>query len=123
MSWYQLKLFLEHSSGVTMDSIHVIVGVVIQLIVARLSGRTVANWLPWLCVLVLELLNEASDLWIEQWPQPGMQYGESAKDLLITMFLPTLLLLTARYCPRVFGATKRDPRLPRPGAEKLPDLD
>jgi hypothetical protein len=42
-------------------------------------------------------------LWIEQWPDLSMQYGESVKDLLLTMALPTLLLVAARLRPQLFG--------------------
>ena len=109
MSWYQLKLFLQYSSGISMDSIHVIVGVAVQLLVAKLSRRSVGHFLPWIAVLMLELLNEASDLWIEKWPDPGRQYGESAKDIVVTMFLPTLLLLVVRFCPKLFAYRKAEP--------------
>lgn len=56
---------------------------------------------PWLMVLALELANEWSDLYIEVWPQHAMQWGESAKDVLLAMALPTLLLIVARYRPRL----------------------
>ena len=37
-----------------------------------------------------------------QWPQRGMQYGESVRDIVLTMFLPTLLLFAARAMPQLF---------------------
>jgi hypothetical protein len=120
MSWYQIKLFLQHSAGITMDATHVIVGVLILLLAARLTRRSVADPLPWLCVFVLELINEASDLWGEQWPEPGMQYGESAKDILLTMFLPTILLLAARLSPGIFGPRGRPAAAPREPDEQTP---
>jgi hypothetical protein len=45
------------------------------------------------------------DLWIEQWPDPGQQYGEGAKDLLLTMAVPTMTMLAARARPDLFRAT------------------
>ena len=99
--WYQVKLFLERASGFSMDSLHVIVGVVIQLAVALVFRTSVARPWPWLAVLALELVNEASDFRVERWPQPGMQFGESAKDVILTMLLPTLILLVARYRPKL----------------------
>ena len=33
----------------------------------------------------LILCNEAVDLWVERWPDPGQPYGEGVKDLLLTM--------------------------------------
>ena len=95
--WYQVKLFLEHASGFSMDALHVILGVVLQLAFAFLFRSSVARPLPLLSVLALELLNEASDFRVEIWPQPGMQFGESAKDIIMTMALPVLLFVVARY--------------------------
>ena len=52
-------------------------------------------------MFALELANEANDLRVEQWPQPGMQYGEGAKDIILTMALPLLLFLVARKRPKL----------------------
>jgi hypothetical protein len=48
-------------------------------------------------------LNEAGDLWVEQWPEPAMQYGEGLKDIVLTMFLPTVLILVARFRPGILS--------------------
>lgn len=99
--WYQVKLFIEHSSAFSPDALHVFAGVAIQLLTAAVLRRPVSRWAPWLVVLVAIIVNEAIDLWVERWPQPGMQYGEGAKDVLLTMILPTMLLLVARLRPRL----------------------
>ena len=101
--WYQVKLFLERASGFSMDALHVIVGVLLQLAIAALFRTSVARLLPLLAVLALELVNEMSDFRVEIWPQPGMQFGESAKDIILTMALPTLLFLVARFRPKLLG--------------------
>ena len=80
-----------------MDSLHVLAGVMLQLAAARVMRTSVADFRPWLLVLGLELANEAYDLLVEHWPDPGMQWGEGLKDVLLTMFLPTILLLVARH--------------------------
>ena len=100
--WYQVKLFFARASGFSMDSLHVIVGVVVQLAIALLFRTSVARPWPLLSVLALELINEASDFRVERWPQPGMQLGESVKDVVLTMALPTLIFLVARYRPKLF---------------------
>ena len=97
--WYQVKLVVARASGFSMDSLHVIAGVVAQLAFALLFRTSVARPLPLLLVLAIELVNEASDFRVERWPQPGMQLGESAKDVILTMVLPTLIFLVARYRP------------------------
>jgi hypothetical protein len=101
--WYQVKMLLEHATGVSMDALHVLAGVLAQLLFAALFRIPLRNWRPWLFVLALLLLNEAGDLWVEQWPQPAMQYGEGLKDILLTMLLPTALILCARVRPTIFA--------------------
>ena len=97
--WYQFKLVRSHASSFSMDSLHVALAPVGMLVFAWLLGTSIARWTPWLLVLGLELLNEAYDLWYERWPDPGQQYGAGLKDVLLTMALPTLLLLLARHRP------------------------
>lgn len=101
IDWYQLKLFAQHASGISMDALHVIVGVVLQLLLALLFRSSVARPMPLLVVLALALLNEANDFRVEIWPDPGMQFGEAVKDVVLTMFLPTLIFLVARYRPKL----------------------
>jgi hypothetical protein len=36
-----------------------------------------------------------------------MQYGDGTKDIFLTMALPTLLLITARVTPRIYGRGRR----------------
>ena len=101
--WNDAKTFVEHMIGFSHDALHVLVGVCLQLILAalfRMSARSIG---PWLMVFALELANEWSDLYIEVWPQHAMQWGESAKDVLLTMALPTLLLIVARYRPKLLS--------------------
>jgi hypothetical protein len=103
IDWYQLKLFAQHASGISMDALHVIVGVVMQLLLALLFRSSVARPMPLLVVLAFTLLNEANDFRVEIWPDPGMQFGEAVKDVVLTMFLPTLIFLVARYRPKLLG--------------------
>ena len=97
--WYQLKLFIEHASGVSMDTLHVLAGFAIFLVAALALKRSAASALPWLATLLLEIGNEAYDLTVELWPDLGSQLGEAAKDIILTMTLPTILLLVARWRP------------------------
>lgn len=101
IDWYQLKLFVQHASGFSMDALHVIAGVVLQLAIAFVCRSSVARPLPLLAVLGLELVNEASDFRVERWPDPAMQFGESAKDVILTLLVPALLFLIARRRPKL----------------------
>ena len=108
--WYQVKLFIEHASGVSMDALHVLLGFAIFLIAALALRRSTASTLPWLATLLLEVGNEAYDLTVELWPDPGSQLGEGAKDIILTMALPTLVMLVARLRPTLLTEGRR-PRL------------
>jgi len=100
LGWYQLKLFIEHASGISMDALHILVGFILFMLAARLLRTGAGSLRPWLALLLLELGNEAYDLHVERWPNLGSQLGEGAKDILLTMALPTLLLAIARWRPR-----------------------
>ena len=103
LGWYQIKLFIEHASGVSMDALHVIAGFVIFVIASRMLRCSLASPLPWLALLMLELGNEAYDLRVELWPDIASQLGEAAKDILLTMALPTLVACLARWRPQLFA--------------------
>ena len=102
--WHEIKTFIERSAFVSTDSLHVIAGVLLQLLFAMVLRRPMSKWLPWLLVFAALLFNEAVDLWVEQWPSLAEQLGESAKDVLLTMFLPTVLMLAARSRRFMAGA-------------------
>ena len=84
-----------------MTALHVIIGVMLQLLIALLFRSSVARPMPLLALLALELVNEANDFRVEIWPDPGMQFGEAVKDVVLTMFIPTLTFLIARRRPKL----------------------
>jgi len=101
-SWYEAKMFIEHASVVSSDALHLLVGTLIWLLIAFVLRKPITRWLPWLILLGLIAFNEAVDLWIERWPDLAMQYGETAKDVALTMILPTVLMFAARLRPGLF---------------------
>ena len=101
LGWYQFKLFVEHVSGISMDALHILIGFILFLWVALIFRRGAASGLPWLAVLMLEIGNEAYDITVERWPDIGSQLGEGAKDIMLTMALPTLIMLVARWKPQL----------------------
>lgn len=46
--------------------------------------------------------NDMIDLWVEKWSYPGMQYCEDAKDVILTMFVPTVIMIAVRIRPSLF---------------------
>ena len=106
-AWHQGKLFFEHSFAIDHDALHVIVGVLVWLVAALLLRRPITSWLPFLWLFAVILWNETVDLWVEQWPDPGMQYGEGFKDLALTILVPALLMASARIRPDLFLSSSR----------------
>lgn len=101
-AWHEWKLFFERSTAFSHDAVHIIAGVLVQLAAAFLLKKPISSRWPWITVLAATLINEAIDLRVETWPDAWMQYGEGFKDLLLTMLLPTLLMVTARWAPQLF---------------------
>jgi hypothetical protein len=106
-AWHQGKLFVEHAVAIDHDALHVLVGIFAWLALAVLFRRPVTSWIPFLWCFALALWNETVDLWVEQWPEPGMQYGECAKDVILTMLAPAMLMIVARLRPDLFRKTPR----------------
>jgi hypothetical protein len=85
------------------DALHIYAALLIQVMTAKLSGRTLGDKLPWMAVLAIELLNEAVDLMrggedqIKAWQVTG-----GIHDIINTMILPTVLLLLCRRAPYLF---------------------
>lgn len=107
--WFDHKTAFERSLAFGDDALHPIVGVLLLLVLAALLRRPLASWLPWLALFGLELLNEWADLTGEVWPDRDNQWGESAKDVLLTMLLPTVLLLAARWRPGLLIRERDNP--------------
>ena len=116
LSWYQVKTFIEHASFVSSDALHVIAGVLVWILIALTLRRPLSSGVPLAWVLVILLFNEVVDLWVERWPDLAMQYGESAKDLMVTMALPALLTALIRLRPQLF--VRRGSRGPGGGARR-----
>ena len=105
--WSEYKEFVEHSVAFSDDVLHCIIGVAIQLLLALILRSSIDRWMPWVILLILELANEANDIIVDPWPEPGKQLGECTKDVLLTMALPTLLLIVARLKPGLFTGRRR----------------
>jgi hypothetical protein len=76
-------------------------------LIALALRRPLWSGVPLAWLLAILLFNEVVDLWVERWPDLAMQYGESAKDLMVTMALPALLMALARLRPQLFVRRER----------------
>lgn len=103
IDWYEAKQFVERATDLSMDALHLAAGVFLLLGFSILMRRSVTDLRPWLAVLLVTLINEAADLWVDRWPSPAAQFGEAFKDIVVTMVLPTTILLTARHLPELYA--------------------
>ena len=110
MSWYETKMFIEHASVVSSDALHVVVGVLVWMLVAVLWRKPLTARGPLAILIGLIIFNEMVDLWAEQWPDKAMQLGESAKDVVLTLLLPVVLMLAVRLRPELFRSSPRGHR-------------
>lgn len=102
MDWLALKLELARMP-LEKDALHIYAALLIQVVAARLSGRSLGHLLPWLTVLGLELINEALD--IVRGGEPRLmpwQVVSGAHDVINTMILPTILMGLSRRQPALF---------------------
>ena len=106
-SWHEGKLFIEHLVAICHDTLHLIAGVAIWLVIAAISRRSIRSWLPLLGTAIIAIFNEAVDLWVELWPSPGHQLGEGARDILATVGIPALFVLATRIRPSILEARPR----------------
>lgn len=92
-----LKTQLSEVLGITKDALHIHIGLAIFLGVALVFRRSLASWIPWLALLTFELANELMDIFHLHQGTIGFEVGDSVKDILNTMFWPTVVLVAARW--------------------------
>ena len=110
--WGRSKSFVERLFGVGNDALHVLIGALLVFVLAGVMRTSVRDIRPGLLVLFLALLNEWHDLRAETWPDRSMQYGEGVKDVILTIAVPALLFVLARWCPGLFGPAKSGQEAP-----------
>ena len=107
MAWLTFKKGVQ--AWAAQDLLHIWIGFGLFVLAALLLRRPLSSWLPWSCVLALELLNEGLDLtfekeaYIQSWQIIG-----SLKDIVNTMLVPTAILLLVRFCPSLFQRSRPD---------------
>ena len=90
------------------DALHIYFAFMIQISAAIVFRKPLSSGLPWLAVLLLELVNEGLDMWLGEEPHlKPWQYFGAVHDLVNTMILPTALLLLCRYSPGLFRSRRR----------------
>lgn len=91
------------------DALHIYAALVIQIVVAKLSRRSLGHFLPWLAVLAIELVNEGLDIFRGGEPRlMPWQVVSAVHDIFNTMILPTVLLMLCRHAPSLFAWSRDD---------------
>jgi hypothetical protein len=107
--WNSLKELVAAWSGLDRSALHIFAGTLAHVAIASILRRRLFDDLPWLLVLAVGVGNEAmsalADHRLESW-----EIRNGARDLLLVMAIPTLLLLLSRHS-RLFAARPRPPRL------------
>jgi hypothetical protein len=98
-SYSEAKLGLEQSIPFDADWLHLAIGPAILLFAAAVLRKPLSSWVPWLVVAAIALVNETVDL-ANSRVAPGAAYCESTTDFLLTMAIPTLMLVVARFAAR-----------------------
>ena len=107
MDWMGMK-DLAADLLIAKDALHIYLAFVIQVSAAAIFRKSLASGLPWLVVLLFELVNEGLDMWLgEELQLKQWQFDGAAHDLMNTMILPTALLLLCRYAPGLFRKGRR----------------
>ncbi len=109
MNWFELKNWLELSTGLDRDSLHIYAGVGVQLAIAFLIRRSLASPIPWLCVVAVALANEYYDYSFIPENVSGNigYYDEGIRDIWNTLLLPTLLWTIARFWPNLLTGRRK----------------
>lgn len=101
MQWFEFKNWLELSTGLDRDSLHIYAGVGVQLAVSFVIRRSLASPIPWLFVAAVALANEYYDHAFVPVTLYGHQeiFDETVRDIWNTLLLPSVLLLIAKFRP------------------------
>ena len=95
-SWADAKAAIEQIFPFDPAWLHLGMGVLIFLGAALVVRKPTSSWLPWLLVAILAALNEIVDVALDERSNTGIVYKESAGDFLVTIAIPTLLLIIWR---------------------------
>lgn len=101
MDWFEIKNWLELSTGLPRDSLHIYAGIGVQLFFALVFRRSLASTVPWLFVVFAAFANEFYDYSVVQAPhnREAGYFDEAISDIWNTLLLPTLFLVIARFWP------------------------
>lgn len=95
-----LKDFVRYSTGLPDPALHALIGLAAYLLAAALFRRSFRSLAPWLVALGLQMVNETADMVRDISVYGDIDVRGTLYDTVITMFLPTLILIIARLRTR-----------------------
>lgn len=95
-----IKTDLAAFLDITKDALHIHIGLAIFVALILILRRSPGSIVPWLGVLAFEVLNEGLDIF--HWHEGAFffEIGDAFKDIAITMFWPTVVVLGVRIASR-----------------------
>lgn len=110
--WISIKSAIVETAGLDSGAAHVLASFLALVALALLLRRPLSSFVPYMGVLVLELVNEAAtgfaDGVFEDW-----ELASSIQDVWLVMALPSLVLIAHRVAPQLAGRSY-------PTLEKVP---
>lgn len=102
MQWLDIKIWLESSTGLDRDALHIYGALAIQFSLALFFQRRLASPWPWLIVVAAALANEYFDYQRVGASEAAMALfqKEAYHDIWNTLLVPTALMFVARFWPR-----------------------
>jgi hypothetical protein len=92
----QTKFFIVNHVHLAKDALHIYVALALFFGSAALFRWPLKSWRPWLLVLIAALIGEAWDLRDSLVYGTRIELGGNLKDIVNTIFWPTVLVLLAR---------------------------
>lgn len=108
MDWHGIKSLTVDMTGVSRDALHVLAGLGVQFFIALIVRRPLSSWIPWSLMLLAAVINELYDFtydgafYLPLWP-------EAVHDLWLTMAVPTILFVLARWAPGLLVNSEKLP--------------
>jgi len=93
----RIKLAIVELTGLSKDTLHVYVGLGVFLAVAAVSPRRLRSIVPLLAVAAVAVAGEIVDLWHDRSSVGYWRWEASLRDMLNTLFWPTVIWLLARF--------------------------
>lgn len=91
------KLATTQGLSLSKDALHIHVGIAVFIAACLLLRWKASDGRAWMLVLVLALIGEVTDLYIDVDLGRPLDLLENWKDVVNTLAAPTLILLAARY--------------------------